>query len=319
MREFVKILALLIIVIVGLSAAVYLALTMFTQQYYPYSAGRGYVAVIKIDGSIAYSSSLLNAFGSTVDPEDISKIFKSVGDDSLAKAVVLLVNSPGGSAVASRDVFEAVRKLSERKTVVVHIREYGTSGAYLISLPAKYINAEPDSLVGSVGVISVVVTFSDLLDKLGVKVYTFKSGMLKDIGSPYRNITSSEIAILQEIVNSTFKTFSSEVLNYRGGKIAANRVDEVFSGRPFTGRQAVEIGLIDGVGGFDDAVMKARELAGLPRDTPIRYVEPPKPGLIEIIYRILGLGGRQKIMLNIEVVAMWPLPVVFEEYMAVNS
>lgn len=319
MREFVKILALLIIVIVGLSAAVYLALTMFTQQYYPYSAGRGYVAVVKIDGSIAYSSSLLNAFGSTVDPEDISKIFKSVGDDSLAKAVVLLVNSPGGSAVASRDVFEAVRKLSERKTVVVHIREYGTSGAYLISLPAKYINAEPDSLVGSVGVISVVVTFSDLLDKLGVKVYTFKSGMLKDIGSPYRNITSSEIAILQEIVNSTFKTFSSEVLNYRGGKIAANRVDEVFSGRPFTGRQAVEIGLIDGVGGFDDAVMKARELAGLPRDTPIRYVEPPKPGLIEIIYRILGLGGRQKIMLNIEVVAMWPLPVVFEEYMAVNS
>jgi len=319
LREFVKILALLIIVIVGLSAAVYLALTMFTHQYYPYSAGRGYVAVVKIDGSIAYSSSLLNAFGSTVDPEDISKIFKSVGDDSLAKAVVLLVNSPGGSAVASRDVFEAVRKLSERKTVVVHIREYGTSGAYLISLPAKYINAEPDSLVGSVGVISVVVTFSDLLDKLGVKVYTFKSGMLKDIGSPYRNITSSEIAILQEIVNSTFKTFSSEVLNYRGGKIAANRVDEVFSGRPFTGRQAVEIGLIDGVGGFDDAVMKARELAGLPRDTPIRYVEPPKPGLIEIIYRILGLGGRQKIMLNIEVVAMWPLPVVFEEYMAVNS
>jgi protease-4 len=313
LREFVKILALLIIVIVGLSAAAYLALTMFTQQYYPYSAGRGYVAVVKIDGSIAYSSSLLNAFGSTVDPEDISRILKSVGDDYSARAVVLLVNSPGGSAVASRDVFESVRKLSERKTVVVHIREYGTSGAYLISLPAKYINAEPDGLVGSVGVVSVVVTFSDLLDKLGVKVYTFKSGMLKDIGSPYRNITSSEVAILQEIVNSTFNTFSSEVLNYRGGKIAANRVDEVFSGRPFTGRQAVEVGLIDGVGGFDDAVMKARELAGLPMDTPVRYIEPPKPGLIEIIYRILGLGGRRNITLNIEVVAMWPLPVVFKE------
>jgi protease-4 len=318
LREFVRILSLLVVVIVGLLAASYLALAILTQQYYP-SAGRGYVAVVKIDGGIAYRSSLLNALGSTVDPEDISRILKSVGDDSLAKAVVLLVNSPGGSAVASRDVFESVRKLSERKTVVVHIREYGTSGAYLISLPARYINAEPDSLVGSVGVVSVVVTFSNLLDRLGVRVYTFKSGILKDIGSPYRNITGSEIAVLQEIVNSTFLTFSSEVLNYRGGKIAANRLNEVFSGRPFTGRQAVEVGLIDGIGGFDDAVMKARELAGLPRDTPIRYVEPPKPGLIEIIYRILGLGGRRRTTLNLEVVAMWPLPVVFEEYMAVNS
>jgi len=316
-RETVKILALLMIVIVGLSIAAYLALTVFTRQYF-FSTNREYIAVIRLDGSIAYSSSLLNVFGSTLNPEDISKVFKSVGDDSSAKAVILLVNSPGGSAVASRDVFEAVRKLSDKKIVIVHIREYGTSGAYLASLPTKYINAEPDSLVGSIGVVSVVVTFSNLLDKLGVKVYTFKSGMLKDIGSPYRNMTSSEIAILQEIVNSTFSTFSSEVLNYRGSKIDINRLDEVFSGKPFTGRQALEIGLIDGVGSLDDAIAKAREIAGLPRNTPIRYIEPPKPGIIEIIYRILGLNNRRQIILNLEVLAMWPLPVGLKEYIAIS-
>lgn len=313
MRNSIRVLALLIIVLVGLSVVAYVALLVVSPQLPQYSAARGYIAVVRLDGSIAYSSSLLNIFGSTLDPEDTSRLLESVSKDPLAKAVVLLVNSPGGSAVASRDVFEAVKKLSEKKIVVVHIKEYGTSGAYLISLPAHYIIAEPDSLTGSIGVISVVIVFSDLLDKLGIEVYTFKSGVMKDIGSPYRNMTSEEVAILQEIVNSTFNTFRSEVLRYRGDKIASNKLDEVFSGRPFTGSQAVEIGLIDGVGGFDDAVAKARELAGLPEDTPIKYIKPPKPGLIDLIYRLLGFSSKQ-IRLNYEVITMWPLPVDLEEY-----
>lgn len=316
MKDSIRILALLIIAIVGLSIVAYAALSVFSAQLPQYSAARGYIAVVKLDGSIAYSSSLLNIFGSTLNPEDVSRLLESVRGDPLAKAVVLLVNSPGGSAVASRDVFEAVRKLSNERVVVAYIKEYGTSGAYLISLPTHYIIAEPDSLTGSIGAISVVIVFSDLLSKLGIKAYTFKSGMMKDIGSPYRNMTSEEVAILQEIVNSTFNTFRSEVLKYRGGKIASNKLDEVFSGRPFTGSQAVEIGLIDGVGGLDDAIAKAREIAGLPKDTPIKYIKPPKPGLIDLIYRLIGSSSSKQIRLNYEVITMWPLPVDLEEYTA---
>lgn len=261
-----------------------------------------YVALIKVEGTIAYSTSQLTLLGSVSDPESIAALLKRAVDDPAAKAVVLCIDSPGGSAAASEDLYLKVKEAASKKPVVAYIREYGTSGAYMISLPAKAIIASNSSVVGSVGVYLSVLTYSELLEKLGVKVYVIKSGELKDIGSPYRKLTQREAEMLEEMVLDYFELFKQRVLNHRSLK----NPDEVFTGRPFTAKQALRIGLVDGVGSLDDAVRLARQLGGLPPDAPVRELKPPRPSLFQIL---LGETSAKKPMVpSIEVLAVWPPP-----------
>lgn len=265
--------------------------------------GAGYVAVVRIEGAIAFRSSQLALLGSTASAEDIVDLLDEALKDPLAKAVVLRVNSPGGSAAASEAVYLKVRELAAAKPVVAFIEEYGTSGAYMAVLPARRILALNSSIVGSVGVYTSIITYGGLLEKLGVKVYTFKSGELKDVGSPFREPSGEDARVLQSIVDGTFRLFRERVLAHR--RIVNE--SEVFSGRPFLAEDAVKLGLIDGVGTFDDAVRLAREMAGLPSDAPVRELKPPRPGLLQLL-----LGGlaqlRQPLVPSVEVLAMWPPP-----------
>jgi len=264
----------------------------------------GYVALVRVEGTIAYSASQLTLLGATLDAGELAKLVEQVASDPAARAVVLLIDSPGGSAAASEELYLKVQELALKKPVVAYIREYGTSGAYMVALPARRIVASNSSLAGSVGVYLSVATYTGLLEKLGVKVHVFKSGELKDVGSPFRELTADDAQVLEEMVRESFELFKSRVLKHR----AVRNPDLVFSGRPFTASQALELGLIDAIGTLDDAISLAREMGGLPPQAPIREVKPPRPGLLQLL-----LGGATQgrpVVPSLEILAMWPPPLV---------
>lgn len=264
--------------------------------------GARYVALVRVEGAIAYKTSQLTLFGLTLDAEDVARLLDQAADDPMAGAVVLLVNSPGGSAAASEALYLKVRELASKKPVVTYVREYGASGAYMVALPSKAIIASNSSIVGSVGVYISILTYGDLLEKLGVRVHVFKSGELKDIGSSHREPTPQEVRVLEGMVEEIFELFKQRVLAHR----SIRDPDEVFSGKPFTASQALGAGLIDGVGTLDDAIQLARELGGLPPDAPVRELEPPRPGLLQLL---LGrLTSSKPVVPSIEIIAMWPPP-----------
>jgi protease-4 len=296
----------LVLLSVALSAAVVAvtvaALALRRPAPLP-AAGAGYVAVIRIEGAIAYRTSQLSLLGSTASADDLAQLLDAALKDPLAKAVVLRVNSPGGSAAASEALYLKVRELAASKPVVAYIEEYGTSGAYMAVLPAARILAANSSIVGSVGVYTSVITYSGLLEKLGVRVYVFKSGELKDVGSSLREPSEEDKRVLQSIVDGIFELFKKRVLAHR--RLA--NASEVFSGRPFLAEEAVKLGLIDGVGTLDDAVKLAREMAGLPKDAPVRELKPPSPGLLRLLLGAASLA-RRPVVPSFEVLAMWPPP-----------
>jgi protease-4 len=296
----------LVLLSVALSAAVVAvavaALALRRPAPLP-AAGTGYVALIRIDGALAYQTSQLSLLGSTASADDLVQLLDAALKDPLAKAVVLRVNSPGGSAAASEALYLKVRELAASKPVVAYIEEYGTSGAYMAVLPAARILASNSSIVGSVGVYTSVITYSGLLEKLGVKVYVFKSGELKDVGSSFREPSEEDKRVLQSIVDGIFELFKKRVLAHR--RLA--NASEVFSGRPFLAEEAVKLGLIDGIGTLDDAVNLAREMAGLPKDAPVRELKPPSPGLLRLLLGAASLA-RRPVAPSVEVLAMWPPP-----------
>jgi protease-4 len=296
----------LVLLSVALSAAVVAvtvaALALRRPAPLP-AAGTGYVALIRIEGAIAYQTSQLSLLGSTASADDLVQLLDAALKDPLAKAVVLRVNSPGGSAAASEALYLKVRELAASKPVVAYIEEYGTSGAYMAVLPAARILAANSSIVGSVGVYTSVITYSGLLEKLGVRVYVFKSGELKDVGSSFREPSEEDKRVLQSIVDGIFELFKKRVLAHR--RLA--NASEVFSGRPFLAEEAVKLGLIDGIGTLDDAVNLARELAGLPKDAPVRELKPPSPGLLRLLLGAASLA-RRPVVPSVEVLAMWPPP-----------
>ncbi len=290
------------VAILALIAALAFLLAQTTLPELQFAPPMGYVAVIKIEGTIAYQTSQLALFGSTSSPDSISSLIDRARKDSSAKAVVLCIDSPGGSAAASEALYFKVKELAASKPVVAFIREYGTSGAYMVVLPSKLIVAANSSIVGSVGVYASVLTFDTLLEKLGVKVYVYKSGELKDIGSPFREPTQEEAKIFEKMVSEIFSLFKERVLAHRN----VTDPEEVFSGRPFTAREALELGLVDRIGTYDDAIALARSLAGLPADTPVRELSPPRPGLLQLLLGGAFYHREQLVVPRVEVLALWP-------------
>ena len=297
-RKFaILIVAIVALAVVAVAAIAALSLSLARGG----SVGLSYVALVKIEGSIAFR----REYGIVVPAtsvEEYVEVLERARKDPLVKAVVLYVNSPGGEAAASERLYFAVEELAREKVVVAYVEGYGTSGAYMAILPAAKILASNSSLVGSIGVYSIVVSYRDLLGKLGIHVYTFKSGRLKDVGSPFRELTEEDREVLEGIVQGLFEVFKARVLKHR-------EVDpEVFSGRPYLAEEGIEKGLVDGIGTLEDALREARSLAGLPEDAPVRELQPRKPGLFDLLFGGALGGLRAFVLPSYELLAMWPPP-----------
>jgi len=223
--------------------------------------GKGKVAVIRLSGPIADSSQqgLLTAGG--INPKLVRNYLRKAESDGGVKAVVLRIDSPGGSAAASQEIAWEIRRFRENtgKPVVISMGDVAASGGYYISAYADKIVANPGSLTGSVGVITHFVYIEGLLDKLGLELETVKTGEHKDMG--IRPLTEEQRQIMQDITDNLYEQFVAAVAEGRGLPVA--EVRRLATGQLYTGAQALNLGLVDELGGLDTAIDLAASLAGV--------------------------------------------------------
>jgi len=263
-------------IILGLVAlSIVLAFALGTGNRTPRQAGfdKGKVGVIYIEGTIAagrYDAGVLSSGGSS---EEIAAVLRKAARDPEIGAVVIRLNSPGGTPAASQEIGLEVERLRQSgKKVVASMGDVAASGAYWVAACTDQIVANPGTLTGSIGVIMQTPNLQGLYEKLGVGTETFKSGSHKDMGSPSRPVTPEERAIFQSMIDDIFSQFVDVVAKGRHKDVS--EVRQLADGRVFTGRQAMEIGLVDRLGDFHDAVLLAGELAGIPGEPAIIELGP---------------------------------------------
>jgi len=236
------------------------------------------VAVIRLEGTI--TSGPLDYFTTTgITPDRTNDLLEQAAANPAIKAVVLRVNSPGGSAVASDEIYQAL--LDFDKPVVIWMGEMAASGGYYISCGGDYVFAHPDTLTGSIGVISQFINAEELLDQVGVDVVVITSGPHKDMGSLFREMTEEEQSMWQGVTDEIYGEFVEIVAQARD--LSSDEVRELADGRVYTGRQALELGLVDELGTPDDAIAKAAELGGVEGDPQVIELKPT-PSFMEALY-----------------------------------
>lgn len=227
------------------------------------------VAIIEIDGEIISGLGGENYLfgGRYVGSESIAKYIRKASDDMFVKAIILRINSPGGSAIASGEIYKALQYAKEKeKVVIASIGTIGTSGGYYIAAGADKIVADPASITGSIGVIGSFSIISKLLKKLDVKVDVIKEGKHADMFSGLRQLTTEEVSAIKRLQQESYDEFIQAVVAGRG--LSTKEVEAAAQGRLYTGTQALEVKLVDQLGGFSDAVdlaKKEAEIIGEPR------------------------------------------------------
>ena len=243
------------IVVVLIAVALFLSLLIPSAAFFGPS-----IAVIPLKTDI---------YDDTAD-EFISRLDSAV-NDPLVDAIVIDISSGGGTVVATKRLVSKIEEARQEKPVVAYIGEIGASGAYYAAAASDYIFADDDSITGSIGAIWIFADINGLLSDFGIKMKEIKEGEFKSIGSMFHDMTQEEEEILQEITLGTFERFKVAIIELRGDKINMEYEDIIFDGRIFVGIQALEYGLIDETGFFDDAVDKAAELAGVEGEPKLIY------------------------------------------------
>ncbi|MBO7191260.1 MAG: signal peptide peptidase SppA [Elusimicrobiaceae bacterium] len=220
------------------------------------------IAWIKVRGVISQDDNN-GPFSRPQGASAIAKRIRQAAEDKNVKAIVLDINSPGGTVASVQNIYGELLKAKEQgKKIVALMRDVAASGGFYIAMAADKIVAEPGTITGSVGVIMQTGNVEGLFEKIGVKVTPITSGKYKDMGSAYRPMTDAEKAILQDMVNDTYAQFFAAVKAGRPG-IKPEDLMEYTDGRVFTGQRAYNIGFIDKLGGEEEARLLAGELAGI--------------------------------------------------------
>ncbi len=217
-------------------------------------------AVIKINGIIQETGE--RGFGSKQNASAIAKKIRAAADKKQVTALLLDINSPGGTVASVQDIYDAVLYFkSKKKPVVAMFRDVAASGGFYVAMAADKIVAQPGTLTGSIGVIMQGSNIEGLFDKIGVKMTPIKSGKHKDMGSPYRQMTEEEQALLQEMINDTYQQFFAVVQKARPN-IPVEQLKLYADGRIFTGQRAKAIGMIDELGGEETARQILGQMTG---------------------------------------------------------
>lgn len=232
-------------------------------------SGTDRILVVHITGVIGTGTESGFLSDSLSHSELLSQL-RQASKDPFIKAVVIRVDSPGGGVVASSEIHAALMKLREaEKKIVVSMGTMAASGGYYVSAPADKIYANPDTLTGSLGVIITSVNYEETFEKVGLRQVVYKSGEFKDILSPARDATASEKKILQSFVDEAYQGFVDVIVE--GRDLPRKKVLDIADGRIYSGRQALKLGLIDELGGMEDAIDAAIDLAGLSDGLVVRY------------------------------------------------
>ncbi len=257
------------------SAANLTATTTDWQEKIVEGTGPDRVAIIEVNGAITSGSGGSDIFSTgQLTAEDWISQIEQATDDPQVKAVVLRVNSPGGAVVASNEIHRALKDLQAAgKHLVVSMGDVAASGGYYIAAAGERIYANADTLTGSLGVIASVQNLEGLYEKVGIDETVYKSGQFKDIGSATREPTAEENAIWAALIDQAYNGFVDVIAEGRG--LPRETVLQIADGRIYTGKQALDLKLVDALGNEDDAVAGAKELAGLPNALVVRYTQVP--------------------------------------------
>jgi protease-4 len=226
------------------------------------------VAVIPLQGEIGYDSS--NSSESIVTPDMIQNSISQAESDSSVSSIVIDVNSPGGSPVASEEIMNSIK--SSKKPVVVWISDVGASGAYLASSSADKIIASPTSMVGSIGVIMQITDLSKYYQENGINISSIKAGQYKDMGVDYQPLTTTERNMLQGMVNQDYDHFIDIVSTNR--HLSKNYTENIAQGKIYTGTQAKKLKLVDETGGKTVALDEAAKLGGIKGSYNVITISP---------------------------------------------
>jgi len=219
------------------------------------------VGIVKVEGFIG-------------DTRDIVEQLNQFGKDDAIKAVILRIDSPGGGVASSQEIYAAVTDLKKKKKVITSMGSLAASGGYMVACATDKIVANPGTITGSISAVMHFANAEELLKKLGLKASAVKSGKFKDIGSPVREMTAEERALLQELVDDIYDQFLDMVARDRN--LQKENLRKIADGRIFTGRQALKLGLVDYLGDMGYAVTLAGEMSGIKGKPEVVY--PKKKG-----------------------------------------
>jgi protease-4 len=211
--------------------------------------GADRIALVKLEGLL-------------VSSEHVVEELNDYAEDSSIKAIVIRIDSPGGGVVASQEIFNAIKSARrEGKKVVASMGTVAASGGYYVAAAADRIVANPGTLTGSIGVKMEFASIEKLLEKIGVKGMVVKAGEYKDVGSPFRDMTEPEKKILQDVIDDVHSQFIKAVAE--GRNLQEAEVRSIADGRIFTGRQALDLKLVDQLGDLTDSIKVAGDLVGI--------------------------------------------------------
>jgi protease-4 len=243
------------------------------------------IAVVELEGVI-------------LSPKTTVKQLKQYADDDSVKAIILHINTPGGGAAASEEIYREVRRIRDekKKTIVASIETVGASGGYYVASGANKIFANDTSIVGSIGVIAEWYNYADLLHWAKLKQVLLKAGEFKDTGNPARDMTPAEREYLQGILDSMHSQFIHAVAE--GRKMKDEEVRPIANGKVWTGRQAADMKLVDQIGGFQAALQDTAKAVGIKGEPTVVRPVKDKRTLLDILFGDLSewLPDRAKLM-----------------------
>ncbi|WP_347489403.1 signal peptide peptidase SppA [Desulfoscipio sp. XC116] len=246
------------------------------KDYYGKRGSDGVIGVIQINGTIVSGVDSSSLFSAAAGSDVIMEQLRRAADDPAIKAVVLRLNTPGGTTGGSQEIALEVDRLRKAgKKVVASMGDVAASGGYWIACRCDKIVANPGTITGSIGVIMETQNLQGLYEKLGMDSVVFKSGPHKDMGSSSRVVTEQEQQIFQSMVDDMYKQFVATVSEGRG--IDQAQVRELADGRIFTGSQALDNGLVDDLGNYYDALDMAADLAGIKGEPEVISLSPDYP------------------------------------------
>ncbi len=221
--------------------------------------------------------------GVILSPQPVMGELKKFADDSSIKAIILHVNSPGGGVAASEEIYREVKRIHDekKKRIVVSIETVGASGAYYVASASNKIYANSGSVVGSIGVIAEWVNYGELMKWAKLKSVVFKTGEFKDTGDPSRDLTPAEQAYMQSLIDNMFGQFVQAVADGRGMKF--DDVKAIATGRVWTGKQALDMKLIDDVGDFEAVVKETAKSVNISGEPTLVHPEKDRKTLLDLM------------------------------------
>jgi len=267
-------------VLIGGGAFFLFVLAVFSLVYLTLHAGGGESAGLTSFGD---RIGVVDLDGVILSPQPVVSELKKFGDDSSIKAIILHVNSPGGGVAASEEIYREVKRIrsEKKKKIVVSIESVGASGAYYVAAASDKIFADQGSIVGSIGVIAQWVNYGDLLKWAKLKDVVIKTGEFKDTGNPARDLTPSEQAYMQSLIDNMFGQFIQAVADGRGLKY--DDVKSFANGKVWTGEQAKSMKLIDSVGDFESAVSDTAKSVGIKGEPTLVRPEKDRKTLMDLL------------------------------------